>query len=447
MATFFKRQARKPIPLGAKIKTIRGKRVADWTDGNGQARRAPLTKDGQAILVESETYSAKYFDENGKRRQVATGIADKDGAKQYMAELVRKSKLRKVGLHDKRAETLSAEAQRPLQEHLDAFELKMRTAGRSAKHIERTVNFCRQMAEAASFKTADDVTADAVHKVAGGLSEKWGARSVAARLQAIKSLTRWLWREGKLASDPLAGVKKPNPKTDRKRERRMLLPDEWPWLRSVTLAENVERYGMAAAERCLLYSVAIQTGLRANELRILTRRRLFLDNTRAFITCPGSGTKNRKDARQNIQRDTAAELKQHIATKTPGAPVFAMPGEYDLAKMLRADLQAARVAWIKAAKDDPEDHLRREQSDFLAATSHEGEVLDFHALRHTTGGWLAMEGVHPNIIKTVMRHSVITLTLDQYGHLLPDDTSDAIDKMPCMAGGTAKGMKLADTAG
>ena len=64
----------------------------------------------------------------------------------------------------------------------------------------------------------------------------------------------------------------------------MLLPEEWPWLRSVTLAEGIERGGMPAAERVLLYATAIQTGLPAGELRSLTRRRLFLDKGYHFLS-------------------------------------------------------------------------------------------------------------------------------------------------------------------
>ncbi len=116
-------------------------------------------------------------------------------------------------------------------------------------------------------------------------------------------------------------------------------------------------------------------------------------------------------------------------------------------KAIRDDLAAARAAWIDSAKGDAQEHLRREQSDFLTATNHEGEHLDFHSLRHTCGAWLALAGVHPNIIKTVMRHSTIVLTMDTYGHLMPDDTADAIDKLPNMAGGQPEGLKVADTAG
>jgi integrase len=57
--------------------------------------------------------------------------------------------------------------------------------------------------------------------------------------------------------------------------------------------------------------------------------------------------------------------------------------------------------------------------DFLSPTNHEGETLDFHCLRHTCGAWLAMTGVHPKVVQTVMRHSAITLTMDSYGHLFP----------------------------
>jgi integrase len=191
----------------------------------------------------------------------------------------------------------------------------------------------------------------------------------------------------------------------------MMLPEEWQWLRSVMLAEGVERYGMPARERVLLYAAAVQTGLRSSELRTLTRRRLFLEPDRPYVTCPAGSTKNKRDARQYVQPELAAELRAHVATKAPAAPVFTMPPKDDVAGMLRADLADARRKWLRAARHDPAERARREQSDFLAAKSHEGETLDFHALRHTCGAWLAMAGAHPKAVQAVMRHSTITLTL------------------------------------
>ncbi len=212
----------------------------------------------------------------------------------------------------------------------------------------------------------------------------------------------------------------------------MLLPEEWQWLRSVTLAENVNRCGMEAQERTLLYCMAIQTGLRSSELRSLTRGRLFLDSERPYVTCAAGSTKNKRDCRQYINPDLVGELRVHLATKLPTARVFSMPSKHDVAGMLRADLDAARKAWLKAAEHDPEERQKREQSDFLAVANYDGEKLDFHALRHTCGAWLAMSGAHPKAIQTVMRHSAITLTMDTYGHLFPGQEAETVARLPKM---------------
>ena len=97
--------------------------------------------------------------------------------------------------------------------------------------------------------------------------------------------------------------------------------------------------------------------------------------------------------------------------------------------MLRNDLAKARNGWLTEAIDDPQEYAQRQQSDFLADTNHEGEITDFHCLRHTCGAWLAMTGAHPKVVQTVMRHSTITLTMDTYGHLFPGQEADAVDQL------------------
>ena len=150
------------------------------------------------------------------------------------------------------------------------------------------------------------------------------------------------------------------------------------------------RHGMSGPARVLLYNTAIQSGLRSNELRSLTRGRLVCNANPPFITCKAGNTKNCEMARQFIQPELAADLRAHITAKAPQAPVFNLPHETDMAGMLRADLAEARRLWIKEAVDDPDEYAQRKQSDFLLRVNHEGEILDFHALRHTCGAWMAM---------------------------------------------------------
>jgi len=186
---------------------------------------------------------------------------------------------------------------------------------------------------------------------------------------------------------------------------------------------------MTGPERELLYRTAIQTGLRSSELRSLTPGQLHLDTKQPYITCKARSTKNRKDAQQFIPVDLAADLKEHITAKPPKAPVFNLPHETNMAAMLRADLVGARNAWLVEVVDAGEEYALRTASDFLSAKSHDGAVIDFHSLRHTCGAWLALTGTQPNVIQQVMRHSSIVLTMDTYGHLLPGQEADAINRM------------------
>ena len=371
-------------------------------------------------------YYASWTDHNGKRRSKCTQTTDKATAERIARKYEADAALRRDGVIDPTLDAISKESQRSIEDHLTDYESKLRAANRTEKHITSTTQFIRWIADHAGFKTASDICADGVNRYAGKLRDEGrAARTIQAHLNAIKAFTKWLTEHHKLPRDPLASVKKPNPKADRRRERRMLLPEEWRLLETATEI-GPDRYGMTGGERSILYQTAIQTALRSNELRSLTRGRLYFDSDPPYITCKAGSTKNGDDARQYILADLAARLKVHIATK---APVFNLPHETNLARMLRDDLADARKQWLTEAKDCPQEYAQRQQGDFLADTNHEGEVIDFHSLRHTCGAWLAMTGIHPKVVQTVMRHQSITLTMDTCGHLFPGQEADAVDRM------------------
>jgi integrase len=390
-------------------------------------------------------YTLQYFDENGKRRKESARCADLDTARQIAARRETAVLLRKKGIVDVRQERLAAEGGLPIAKHLADFEAKMQAEGRTRLHVASTLSYIRAVCEAAGFGAVSDIGADGVNRYAQTLRGKRSARTVQSHLTAMKSFSKWLTIHGKLPADPLASVRKPNPKAARRRERRMLLPDEWSWLRGVTLADGAKRYGMTAVERVLLYAVAIQTGLRAGELRSLTRGGLFLESDPPYVTCKAGSTKNSKDARQYIQADVADELRAHIARKAPGASVFEMPTKDNAASMLRQDLDAARRNWLQAVRHDPEETARRRESDFLSEQNHEGEHLDFHSLRHTCGAWAAMTGAHPKAVQSLMRHSAITLTMDTYGHLFPGQEADTVARLPGMLGDAPEALAATGT--
>ena len=390
-------------------------------------------------------YYLSWHDHRGKRHTKCAKTTDKATAERIAAKLEADAALRREGVIDAALDAIGKESKRTIESHLADYESKMRAANRSDQYIRETAKYIRDITEVGQFEDAGEINADAVTKFANILKDKGkSARTIQAHLTAIKGFTRWLSSHHKLPRDPLASVKKPDPKTDRRRQRRTLLPDEWGPLRAATLMAG-DRFGMSGPERVLLYDIAIQTGLRSGELRSLVRGQLFLDSPQPCVTCKASATKNRKAARQYVRAELAEDLKKHAATKITNAPVFAMPRETDVAKMLRSDLADARRAWLKQAKHDSQERLKREQSDFLLDVNHEGKRLDFHSLRHSCGAWLALAGVHPKVVQIVMRHSSITLTMDTYGHLFPGQKADAVVQMGGLLPSTSEPMQATGT--
>ncbi|MSQ36147.1 MAG: hypothetical protein EXR63_03260 [Dehalococcoidia bacterium] len=49
----------------------------------------------------------------------------------------------------------------------------------------------------------------------------------------------------------------------------------------------------------------------------------------------------------------------------------------------------------------------------------------FHGLRHTAATLMLRAGVHPKIVSERLGHATIAITLDTYGHVVPDMQRDA----------------------
>ena len=377
-------------------------------------------------------YYISYFDHNGQRVSRSARTTDKATAERIVAKFEADAALRRDGVIDPALDAICQESRRTVESHLGDFEAKLKSAGRSRDHVARTVGFIQRIRIWAKWTHVSEIAADAVHRYAANLqSQGKSARTIQARLTAIKSFTRWLSEQHKLPRDPLRSVRKPNPNANRVRYRRPLRPEEWMWL-GFTVAAGPARYGVSARERLLLYQTAIQTGLRSNELRRLKHAGLFLNAQPPFIVCSASATKNRKDARQYINSQLARDLAAQQTARGNAPFVFRMPHETNVVRMIRDDLEAARERWLQAAEGDDFEMSRRLKSDFLAVRNHDGQWFDFHSLRHTCGAWLASSGVHPKVVQTIMRHSTITLTMDTYGHLFPGQEADAVTQVEAM---------------
>jgi integrase len=393
---------------------------------------------------------AEFTDHTGRKVKKSTGTTSKKDAQLILSKWETDVALRKRGVIDVAVERVVNQANRPLEDHFREWSNSVAAANRSTDYMAEHESRWLKISEYCQWRSLSDISAESferfvAHLKSGSKSKKTdikrSQRTVGQYVQTAKGFAAWCVRTGRINSNPLIGIRKPNPEVDRKLVRRMLLPAEWIRLAAATAEGSIE-FGMAPSERRLLYEFAIQTGLRASELRSLIVANCQLAaRPHPFVTVPARDTKAKTMAKQWITIELAERLAAflQLVERSGKSTVFELANKFAMAKMLRRDLDAARAKWIAEADGDENETKQRNQSDFLAIVNHSGETLDFHALRHTCGAWLAIQNVHPKTIQSVMRHSTITLTLDTYGHLMPGSEAGAINCLSSMLAGSETG--------
>jgi len=315
----------------------------------------------------------------------------------------------KIGLLDKRR----AAAGKKLNEHLSIFRQSLLAKGDTKKQADLIIYRIEQLFKECEFNHWTDINPIDVEQCLKKFRDEGiqiegrkkpvilGKKTSNYYLKSIKHFCRWMVENGLASVSPLESLSgmKIN-KDDLKVNRRSLELDEIRRLLETTEAAQ-ERFGMTGYQRAILYRLAIETGLRAYELRSLKISSFNFGEL--TVTAKSAYCKNGETAIQPLRDDTAKQLKALFAGKMPNVKAFSLPSKYNMADMLRADAAEAKISC---------------------------EGLDFHALRHTAGSVLALSGVHPKTAQTIMRHSNINLTMSIYTHTLRGQEAEAVESLP-----------------
>ncbi len=353
-----------------------------------------------------------------------------------------------AGLLDRRH--LSSE--RTLLQHLDGdgdaasdgatFRQHLMDKGNTAAHVDKSVGRIRRVFEATGLAYWADLAAPgALASIERYLAKlrttDAGVDAVAVPIRAttaayyvkrLRQFGRWMVKHGGAHSDHLARLEDVGHAAADRVEWRPLTVEEMRWLLRVTAAEAVERYGVAAADRTIAYRFAFETGIRAGQIRRLIVRNFDLDADPPTVTAPAAAVKRRVEHTQLIKPATAAELARRFATRMPTAPAFQLPNPTNMARMLRADLAAARAAWVAEAPEG-EARAKRGRSDFLAEVDHRGRKVVFHSLRHTHGTALGSAGVPQKDIQASLHHTS-GRTTERYLHTHVEERRTALHALP-----------------
>lgn len=387
--------------------------------------------------------SMHYFDfrDHLGRRQVVSGLPDKEETRELQrrcldivavrakggaldAEQRRwaeslaprlRERLIKIGLFTAR----EAGGLRPLTALVEAWTEHLRAKGTSEDHVQQVTSRALDVFNGASATFWKELEPGRVEQFLRGRRERDGisARTSNFHLNSARQFIRWAIRTGLASEDPLRSLDPMNVAIDRRRERRALSIEELRKLLDTTergpardgtsAAESAD--GMPGPERAMLYRVAVETGLRRNELHTLKVADLDLaDLERGTVRVRSVNAKNRREARLPFRADTAKALAKFVEHRPPLDAVFRCPKDWRAAAVLRADLAAAEIPYA----DDV------------------GRVVDFHALRTTFGTLLARSGATLQVAQRLMRHSTPVLTSNIYTVLGSDDERAAVASLP-----------------
>jgi len=378
-----------------------------------------------------------WWSHDGIRNTKSSGTTDKAAANRILAKHVANEALRREGVIDVRMEALAQEADRPIDEHVSEFERSLAASGVSSRQVKLVSTRLRRIVAGCGIQRWKDVSASRVMDYLKTLrddqvttdrrtGEETGRKSgISAQtfnfyLQSIKQFARWMVKDRRVSDSPLSHLQGLNVKAYKRRHRRVLLDDELRRLIKATMLGQtieidgetrrvpVDRFGMTADARAMLYRVAVETGLRSGELRSLTASSFDLDVQVPVVRVKAAYSKRRRDDVLPMRRGTADAMKVFLGVTQGSEPVFNMPSRDRVAKMLRADLADADIPEADA----------------------EGRNVDFHALRHTFISNLASGGVHPKTAQALARHSTITLTMDRYTHQHAGDELAALEVLP-----------------
>ncbi len=419
---------------GQKVKRMSSKWYAVFVDWSETLRRLPLLTDRKA---------------SGElARKIERLNSIRAGGDMMTADLTRYVETMPPGIRVKLAAwgILSAArvaAGRPLIEHLADWKSALLAKGNTENHAATSAARVRRIIDGCAIASFSDVSASKVQKFIAELRHDRRAnderivRGISAAsfnyyLRDARSFFRWMVHDGRATENPLAHLQGVNARMDRRHDRRAMSLDELRWLLDTT-GTAAERFGMTGEERAMLYRLAVETGLRAGELRSLMRGSFHLEGDEPSVSIEAAYAKNRRHDTLPLRPDTTAVVVAHLAGKMPTAKVFPMPAGNRVVKMFRADLADGRRAWLES-HGIAQDRRAAEESNFLSYRDDAGRVADFHALRHTFISNLASGGVHPKTAQRLARHSTITLTMDRYTHLRRDDLAAALNVLPNLSG-------------
>ena len=361
----------------------------------------------------------EYIDEFGKRRR-KKGYTRERETRELAADIEREVRQKKLMPADPVRDALREHRGKPIDAHLDDYELHLGMGSRTSKHQTLTMSRIRKVVAEAAIRTLDDLQPDKVdaylHKLS--LMEKprkkteprqklYGPRTLNHYVQALQGWCRWLVTNRRLSASPLESLTTYNAAEDVRHNRRALIVEEVTQLIASARGSNQTIQGMDPESRARLYTMAFLTGLRRKELASLTPSSFDLKSSPPTLTVAAACSKHRRTDVLPLHAELAESLPAWLSGLQPNDFLFPQLAHRKTWLMVKKDLERVGIPYVTPAG-----------------------IADFHASgRHTFVTQLLRSGVSLTQARQLARHDDIKMTM-QYTHIDLADQAEALKSLP-----------------
>lgn len=198
-----------------------------------------------------------YRDHRGKRT-TSKGFSDRGATEKLAVHLEEEARMVRVGL--KRVPD-SVERQ-PIAEVIAMFRQYLRDRDASDRYVEELAGKVERITSGCGVTAYSQIKADDVERYLAKLRAEGLSKQTSNHyLRAIRQFCRWLVRTKRLREDPTVEIEMLNVQTDRRHDRRALLPDEFARLVAAA-EEGPSAVGLPGPDRAAMYLLAACTGYR-----------------------------------------------------------------------------------------------------------------------------------------------------------------------------------------
>jgi integrase len=350
--------------------------------------------DGQR--EERKCYSGKLkLDTWAKPKVFALETTDRRIAEMKLRELAKDFEKEALGLTP--ARTVREALNRPLTGLLSEFAADLQAKGRTKGTLRKYQGTLKVLFKRLGWTDLRSVNAKTFvqWRAKSGLSPK----SVNDVLANAQGFFRWLRDQRQLVEDPLAYV------------QRIDTRGRAPCRRALSPVEFGKLLRTAPFHRAVVYATALYTGLRRKELNEVRWMDFLLDEPNPRVRVPASISKNRREATLPLHPELAATL---LRLRPAAFDPLSKPFHHHVPRIetVRKDMEQAGIP----LRDDL------------------GRRVDFHSLRMTFGTTLLASGVHPIVVKELMRHSDLKLTTNLYNDSSQLPLAQGVAILPSIAG-------------